>query len=452
MALLFIVAYAPTYGELLAASFAGSRNAILVILPFVILLCAAGYREPPSGVADGESDWIVAAMVAALGVGLIVVTERRYPTSTGLWRVDLLGAVLWVICVALILFGIRHTVRMWPVWAIASICATPLPYLVATATLGGSDDLCAVVATVVGAVAVFFATNRWQVSLRILTTVLCLVAGFGSAVLLSGAVTLGGIVLVTGAAVPVLIVTVTVVLTGRAGRRGAVGASGHFPRVTARMLVALTALACLVLVFNPSIAAAPTPQAVRSDWLQRAGTVDAGEFPFVTRFLGPDSSFRRYLLPAYVDAPSAAVDVLASKNSAALRDYIDVVWYPVRRPVSYRAVDSGANPQLPQGIREAHTNTDSATTSDDTDWYALTWVWRTAAEYEQITVIVNQTSMTSNPPPSPQPLSFGATMLDPALKAMGQQSDSVGEVPASVRRRAYAVVDILMAASDYPRG
>lgn len=133
-----VVVYAPSYADHVVDAFAGSRAAYLVVLPvFLAILIATGYRTASHGVGDGESDWIVAALIGILGLAAIHLLVARMPTLSAWWRLESLSVLVWAVCSVTILFGMRQVLQMWPLWLFLTSFATPVPYLAATAAWAG---------------------------------------------------------------------------------------------------------------------------------------------------------------------------------------------------------------------------------------------------------------------------------------------------------------------------
>ena len=84
----------------------GSPIAYVSVVPVLAAMIAFGYRSPPRGVGDAESDWILAAIFGGLGLFLRHLMSNRFPTLSGLWQLPLVGAVLWAACLAAVLFGV----------------------------------------------------------------------------------------------------------------------------------------------------------------------------------------------------------------------------------------------------------------------------------------------------------------------------------------------------------
>lgn len=131
------VAYGAGYATTVAESVAGSRTPQLVALPVLIVLVAAGYRTPPRGVGDTESNWIIALMVAVPALAGFELLGNRLPTLSALWHLRDFGAIVWFAALLAVLCGVRHVVRMWPLWIFAVSFVSPLPSILVTAAAGG---------------------------------------------------------------------------------------------------------------------------------------------------------------------------------------------------------------------------------------------------------------------------------------------------------------------------
>jgi hypothetical protein len=127
------VAYGQAYVATLVDSLAGSRTPVIAALPVLLVLIATGHRTPPRGVGDTESNWIIAMMVAAPARAGFTLLRHRLPTLSALWHLADFGAIVWFAALLTVLFGVRHVVRMWPLWIFAVCFAGPLPSLLLTA-------------------------------------------------------------------------------------------------------------------------------------------------------------------------------------------------------------------------------------------------------------------------------------------------------------------------------
>jgi len=437
---LFLFAYFFVFAQVVADAVAGSRTAFLVVAPLLVALIAFGYRTAPRGVGDNESDWIFAALAGAAGFTAIALLTHRFPTLAALWRLELVGAVMWVACSAVIMFGVRHVVRMWQLWAFAFFCSTPLPFLMMIAVIGGSDAAAAALGATLGAVAAYLAGRATRSRWRLAAALGCLAVGVGLAVLLIRHTTLLVTLVVVAAILPVLVTAGLHYLTRATGNQQWAAITVRFPGRSPRSFVALALAAVVLLVLHPPVPRPQVPPLVRGDWANRGALAHVAEFPFITRFIGPGATLTRFDVPSSAAFPAAAVDVMTTANLAALRDYADAVWYPTPMPVHYRPADSG------DGARTVHSNADAATDSAARDWYAVTWVWRVPGAYQQVTVIVSQVLTSDDPPPAPQPLSVSETIAGPAAWVVRQQPEYVSPVDPLVTERATEVVRLLLSA------
>lgn len=431
--LLSLIGYSGVFGQAFADAAAGSRAAVLVVAPLLMVLIATGYRRPSQGVGDSESDWIITAFVGLASFTAIYLLTQRMPTLSSLWHLRSLGFVVWFACLLAILFGARHVVRMWKLWVFAACCATPLPFLLTTAALGGSDDAAALLAAGVGAVAVFLASETVRLGRRLIATAGCLVL---AAVIVLSLDAYTGLLTAVIVGAGILPVTTVVVLNRATTKIGddADASAPKLPRLSPMSLAVLTVVAIALAVVNYPAAHTPDVPEAAADWPTRAGLTAPTAFPFITRTLGDDATLVRYALPGAAGKPAAAVDVMSSPNRAALDDLAGAVWYPSASPVEYRPAPPSAG--APPGARIVHSNADTATYGDDQHWYAVTWDWHAAGVYQRVTVIVSQAFDGRDMPPAPAPLSLWDTSVRPALWTTRQQPHVDGEVDPAVIGRA----------------
>jgi hypothetical protein len=447
VALLCLAAYAASYGHLFADALAGSRLAYLVVLPVMALLIAAGYRTTSPGVGDGESDWIVAGLIGILGLAAIYLLVGRMPTLSAWWRLESLAVLVWAVCCVVILFGMRHALKMWSLWLFVACFATPVPYLAATAALGGTATDGALVATAIGAVAVFLATRSLQMHRRVAATAISLAAGVPLAY--SCAEWFLPTVIVSAGVIPVL----TVVGARLAPRRQSADSTGRpiaegMPNRSARTLGVLAAgTAVLVAAGLHGHESAP-PRSIPTDWVARSGLTLVGSYDFVTKFAGPGASLDRYAVPPAKGMPAAAVDVLSTPNEAVLNDLSDVVWYPTARPVSYRPVAADAG--IPADTRSLHSDADSAADARGVDWYALTWTQRAGSLFQRVTVIVSQSLSGDQLPPAPQPPDVVDASVGSWLWLSRQRPQGLDHVDPLVGKRAESLAAAISGVPQTP--
>ncbi|WP_237570367.1 hypothetical protein [Mycolicibacterium lacusdiani] len=438
------VAYSASYQHVLADAIAGSRATHLVVVPLLLAMIATGYREAPRGVSDSESDWIIATLLGVTGMTVIHLLSGRAESLAGLWRLHLLAIVVWLACAVAVMFGVRHTVRMWALWVFAICFATPLPFMLATAGLGGSDIAYGVVTAAMGALAVFLAGRSAPAGIRSCVALGSLAVAGGIVVAVGDRLGLLPTVLVTGGLVPVAATVLLARVVG-APTDDAPLARRSLPHRSLTSLAILGATAVALLATTPVAVRPAVMPTVDANWADRADLTTPTSFPFITDFLGPQSTLVRYDLPGSAVAPAAAVDVMTTSDPAALDDFADAVWYPTSRPLDYRPI---TGPSVPLGARVIKTNADAATDGAGHDWYAVTWTWHAGALSQRVTVVVSQTIGGDRTPPAPQPLSLLDTAVRPALWVARQQPNAAGTVDPRVSQRATQVMSLLAPPAD----
>lgn len=431
----------------------GSPIAYLCVVPALAAMIAFGYRTPPRGVGDPESDWILAAVFGGLGLLLRHLMSHRFPTLSGLWQLPLLGTVLWAACLAAVLFGVRRVMQTWPMWAFVFVAATPLPYLLLTAVAGGGVLAIGAFTGLMGAVAVAIAGTLCPMGRRVRTACACAalsaVAGLLAA---AGGVQPGSV----GAVVVTVLTGGVIPVAGFLAlhRRCAAPESATrstLPERSWGSAIALTAGAAVVLVLNRPFSVAETPPVqANGQWEAHANLVQETTFPFIQRYLGPGATFQRYAVASRPGLPEAAVDVITTDNLAALRTYRDAIWYPATAPPNYRVVSLGDS--MFAAGRAAATDSSLAASGGAVDWYVTTWLWRAGERYQQVFVVVNQTWTSQDPPPVPAALTLRANVIGPALWLVRQQADPEHAVDPLVTARAHQIVGEVMAAGEPRHG
>ena len=435
---------------------AGSRSAYLLVIPVLMVMIAYGRRTRATGVNDAESDWILAIILAGFALFLSYLAGNRFPTLTGMWNLPLVAAVIWVTFAATVLFGFRRVWQLWPLWVFGIVTVTPFPSLLLVAALGGTTAAVSAVAAMIGAVAVFLAGWPRPLRWRMAAAISCGLTGVAVGVILP-MTSLPVSVAVTGGLIPLCGFVLLQRFTTADGRQRLLGGQSptdtpadpvHWPHRSplALMMLFVVAGAHLVLINSASAAVtdAPLPRA-DADWSAGGGFVMDQKFGFIRRYLGPDSTFTRYLPPPEAGYPAAAVDVITAPSLAALRDTRNVVWYPAPSIPNYRFTDLG--PALPDGLVLA-TDSSVAVDGQADDWYAVSWIWQAGDTYQQVFVIVSQQSPPhAPPPPRPVPPSLKLTVVGPILWMSRQQADPDTMVDPIVTARARHVVDEILLAS-----
>ena len=446
----------------------GSRSAYLLVIPVLMVMIAYGRRTKAIGVNDSEADWILGLLLGGFALFLTYLAGGRFPTLTGMWNLPLVGAAIWTAFAATILFGFRRVWQLWPLWVFATVTVTPFPSLLLTAALGGSTAAASAVAAMSGALAVFLAGWPRPLKWRVFAAIGCGLVGVAAAALLP-VTSLPALVAITGGLIPLLSFVVLqrfttadrrqILLGGVPARDEGSGRDTPEPAPwphrspLALMTLVVVAGAHLLLTNSASAAAPEGPLAhADSDWSARAGFAMEQNFGFIHRYLGPDSTFTRYLPPPEPGYPAAAVDVITAPSLESLRTTRYVVWYPATSIPNYRFTDLGA--ALP-GALVLSTDSSAATDGNADDWYALSWVWTVGDTYQKVFVIVSQQpSPQTPPPPRPAPPSLKLTVLAPILWMSRQQADPETMVDEIVSDRARHVVNevLLAARAEHPVG
>jgi hypothetical protein len=447
--LLTIVAYLPIFLDVVQNAVDGSRNAYLVVVPVLAAIVAHRYHDEPRGVGDAETDWIAAILVAAAGFIVIWLVTDRLPTTGHMWKLHLAAVVVWAACSTSVMFGARYASRMVALWVFLFFSVTPLPYLLLTAYLGGSDTAAALLAAALGAIAVFLSGRATVLRWRLGVSVVCMVVGSATAAALRDTTLLLTVVVAAGV-VPTLSVIALHRFSRTVARRCRAHVTVHYARRSWVSFTALGAIALILLFANASRVDFSKPIVFHSDWIQQAGMTASVQFGFITAFLGPSATFTRYPVASVAGLPQAAIDVISTPNTGALRDYADAIWYPTAVPVIFTATDLVGRVHVK--VRVMHANADATTTGGNREWYALTWLWRGPTVTQQVTVVVNQARADRHLPPDPRPMSFRNQMIEPLLWIPRQQWDSVGIVDELVVRRAESIAQQLLSAGDASNG
>lgn len=408
-AALTAVASAPTYVAAVGDALAGSRTAYVVVAPLLVLLVVVGLRTRAAvDVRDSRSDWILAILLGVPVCTGIAVLHHRSPAMAVLWHVDRLLPPVYFAMAMAVLFGVRYVARTWDVWAFALVCATPVPYLLAAAAVGGSDATTAMVTAILATTAVHLATRTAPPRDRILATMGNAVASSGAVVALTAVrAPLPWMVFVVGALFPLATVTLVTLVARVGGRRPRTFAParrspGHTSRAS---LVTLAVLAVLCGAVDSPPKPALVVDSAAAEWITLAGLErPVADYPAVTALIGPAGTLRRYEVPAYFGLPAAAIDVLTVPTLELLDGIGDAISYPTSGAVEHVPVDA---PGLPRDTRAAH----GATTVDG-PWYALDWTWRADDVVQQVTVVVGQSADRLPPAPAvPSALDVGVQPL-----------------------------------------
>jgi hypothetical protein len=447
--LLTVVAYFPIFLDVVQNAADGSRNAYLVVVPVLAAIVAHRYQSEPRGVGDAETDWIAAILIATAGFIVIWLVTDRLPTTGHMWKLHLAAVVIWAACSTSVVFGARYASRMVALWLFVFFSATPLPYLLLTARFGGSDTTAAMLAAGLGAIAVFLSGRATVWRWRLGVSAACLIIAAASAVALRNTSLLLTVVVVAGA-IPALSVVALHRFSMTVARQCRAHVRVRYARRSWASFTALGVIALALLLANASRVDFAKPIVFRADWIERSDLTAAADYGFITRFLGAGATLARYPVASAPNLPEAAVDVISTPNTGALRDYADAIWYPTNVPVIFTATELVDRVHV--NVRVMHANADATTDGGDRDWYALTWLWRGPTVTQQVTVVVNQSRSDRIAPPSPRPMSFRTQMIEPLLWIPRQQWNSVGIVDELVVQRAQDIAQQLLSAGEATHG
>jgi hypothetical protein len=439
------LAYFVQLNEIGRTAFAGSQSAYLVVAPVLAGLVAVGYSHPPRGVIDSESDWIGAILLCVGGFAAIWLIDSRLPTMSALWHIDNIGLLIWVAACGMVVFSARHVMQMWKVWLSGLLLAPVMPFMLMTAQFGGSDTAIAMVSALVGTAAVYLAARFAQMRPRLMATLVNLAASSAAVLLLADA----GLylrVLIAAGAVPVIVVLGLHRFGSKAHSAALPSLGSALPRCKAQSYVALlVGSIALLSIHLPMTRPAPVDEA-RANWIQAAALSPVADFDFVSRFLGPDASLVRYEAPGGGGEYKTVVDVMTAPDLARLQDFSDAVWYPSSTPVNYSAYDAVS--AAPAGIKTAHSDADSAKNQDTSNWNAVTWVWRSGNDFQQVTVITSQAR--DLPAPEPRPLTVHNSLIQPALWVLRQQPLEPGGLDPIVSASTKVVAQRVISAGEQP--
>ncbi|WP_006244704.1 hypothetical protein [Mycolicibacterium tusciae] len=441
--LLSCVAYAFVIADATENLLAGSRAVVVVVLPVLTAIIAMGYQIAPRGVSDAESDWVIAIICAVAGLSFLWMISNRYPTLAGLWHLDLVAIIIWVAASAAVMFGVRYVAQLWDMWLFALVCASPFPFLLGGAMLGGSDLALIAVASVGASVAVFLAGRTRAIQWRLAAALTTYGLGFSVAAVVVTAshhrLTLLLAVALGAGAVPAVITAILHRLTRPTQRRHVQSAlRARFPQRSKLSVNALCVFAAVVLAVNTPVRT-PQPPQIQPHWLEASGLNVEEQFPFIARFVGPGTTLTRYRLDRDGISPDVAIDIIESTNPGALNDFADAIWYPNSKPINYKSADVAGT-----SVRIAHTDGDTAVAPGASDWYLLTWVWRLPDRVQQINVVVSQQDTSAV---KPVPLSLAQSILAPAVWIVRQQPDPDERVDQKVVDTAHMVARQLLTAA-----
>lgn len=425
---------------------AGSRSVLFVVGPALALILILSC-PPARGVIDTEVNWIVALLAGAGALATLALLNNRIPTLSQLWRIDMVGPVIFTVGATGVLLGLRYAFALWDVWLLLLICASPVPFLLVGAVFGGSDTGLAGLACVVAAFVVFRAARScgpvWRsaaalvsftIGLMVSGGILALAPEFQPTLLIAAAVGAG--------VVPFAVTRAALRLAPRKPSSHPGLPVAKFPDFSPVAVLVVLGLSAVMLVAYPEPPWRAEPPHAAADWVARSGLRASKNYGFAARFLGPHSTVTRYA-ESQPSSPAAAVDVITTRSWGVLENFTNAQWYESSEPVDYES----ATIRGPWGrslvVRAAHSNADTAVNPEATQWYALTWTWRVATGYQQVVVVASQDR--DGKLPSPEAPSVSQSLLDPMLWIARQQPRQDSEVHpdtiAVAERLARGIID-----------
>lgn len=424
----------------------GSRSVLFLVGPILALILILSC-PPVRGVIDTEVNWIVASLAGAGALTTLALLNDRIPTLSQLWRIDMVGPVIFTVGATGVILGLRYAFALWDAWLLLVVCASPVPFLLVGAVFGGSDAGLSGLACAFATFVVFRAARScgllWRstaalvslsIGLMVSGGILALASDQHSALLVAAAIGAG--------VVPLAVTRVTLRIAPRKPHSNPGLPVAQFPDFSPVAVLAVLGLSTVMLMAYPEPPWRAEPPHAAADWAARSGLRASKHYGFAPRFLGPHSTVTRYA-DSQTTSPAAAVDVITTRSLGVLENFTNAQWYESSEPVDY----GPATMRAPWGeslvVRAAHSNADTAVNPEAPQWYALTWTWRIASGYQQIVVVASQHK--DGKLPTPEAPSVSQSLLDPMLWIARQQPRQVSEVEpdtvAAAERLARGIID-----------
>lgn len=425
---------------------AGSRSVLFVAAPILALVLILSC-PPPRGVIDTEVNWIVSLLSSAGALATLALLNNRIPTTSQLWRIDMVGPVIFTAGATGVLLGLRYAFALWDVWLLLVVCVSPVPFLLVGAVFGGSDAGLAGLACVVATVVVFRAarscTPVWRSATALASLAIGLMASGG---ILALAPELQSTLLIATAVgagvVPFAVTRVALRVAPRTAQINPGLPVAKFPDFSPVAVLVVLGLSTVMLMAYPGPPPRAEPPHAAADWPARSGLRAFKNYGFAARSLGPHSTVTRYAesLPS---SPVAAVDVITTQSRGVLESFTNAQWYESSEPVDYESAAFRGPWGQSLVVRAAHSHADTAVNPEAPQWFALTWTWRIPHGYQQVVVVANQHRDATLP--SPEAPSVSQSLLDPMLWIARQQPRVVSEVEpdtiAVAERLARGIID-----------
>lgn len=414
-----IVAFWNLWGELYEDLQQGSDIGYVWALPVLAIFAAIGITLRHSDelpIYDRQSDIIVGLIGLALAAAILGLLVLRYRYEYEVLHLDLVAAPLFLMSVSILVFGLRPVFRFWPA-GLLLLGGFPGFYRGLVVVFGGSLLASGAAMVVFAAIAAAVAAGRTR--------------GRAAAAAL-GAIGVGALVLAVIAlgfpdapllayqlippVVAIYIVCTVMYLHYRdwSTVRPLNRPVRPLTAAQSRSAVVMAVVAAGLFAFIPlpaeyKVNSTPTPgldvataPAVPPGWQ----LIDKRQFPWVTRYFGPDTSWVREQLRAQRGTPNwdkdsrrrrIMVDILRSSSPHDIDRYPEFTMYRLDQP----RVTPGTRIDLGYGVT-ARLNT----VLDDRrllSWTWLSWTWQGIGGAQRVSLIAADNHLPGADFPEPEP-------------------------------------------------
>ncbi|MEU1981504.1 hypothetical protein [Nocardia sp. NPDC019395] len=429
------LAFRRTLADIWRGGGEGTSIGYLFILPLLALALMLGVRrrrKPVLPIHDRETDVIVGliGLIVALFVQRLLLP--RYAPFYELFHFDVLALILFVISGAVLLFGMRATMRYWEVWVLLLV-VNPVVYRLVAVALGGGLFAYSLVLIVASAITLAYGFHRgrrrvaWVSALAVTLDCVVFVVLTQRFPDIRISVILGGVVPVTA----LVVVGCALLLRETPLPADTAPPIGGGPDNPWYVLGVVAAAALLIMVApmpamsSENIGAGPRYQgatglAVPPGWRQ----TDLRAFDWPQHFYSNDSTFLRQTIRTLEPNPlwdtlgrdrTAQIDLLTVRYGAALDVTPTLVTYDMR----YARVSNPPR-SVPLGRDLVGTMYSVVDERIHLTWNYLTFIWRRdSAHIQRVTVMTvdNHEPDAYFLPPAPSVAGTASAMI--ALLARG---------------------------------
>ncbi|MCE5291217.1 MAG: hypothetical protein LLG14_18545 [Nocardiaceae bacterium] len=385
--------------RLIAESRQGSMITYIYAASVLAAIALIGIARRPwksLPIYDRQADVIVGGMGIGLAIGVQALLLPRYPDHYSMIHLDAWSLGVFVLSGAVLMFGLRPLARFWQVWLFVFVFA-PFPYRILVLAVGGQSVNAGYVMVAMASIATAIAVGSSRGD--------ALAAAAATAVIGTGLLNLITLLmsdppraLMQSIPAVVAAVLVSAVVLRPHGR---LRFADPLPSPTARgvrgpMITLVGAAIAMHLVPLPPPVAQPTGPAPASIAVGRPLKTPAGwietateTFPWVSRYLGSDSTLRRQRFVAVEpvhawdvqDRPRiVVVDSLSTTDRAALSSYPEGSLYEMSRtrksPALTVALGNGISARLYTVVDEQLLLT----------WTKLTFQWANSHVVQRVSI------------------------------------------------------------------